>query len=327
MFSKHAILFAFFTLAPFCPAGTTDISVVPAAENRTATPDGWSDDFEHARKQAISESKDLLVAFSGSDWCSWCMILEENVLSQKTFFQKARENFVPVYVDLPQNKNRLSPAAKRQNANLAKHYRIKRFPAVLLIDADGDVIARTGYLEGGPEKFHTSLLKLREEGKKSPEYRTRKTLRALPQAPDRIQQLDTILKALPLRLQIANSEYVYEILAYDKDGSCGFRKNYPYFTDIFPLEQALNAELSRLERLTEETLSAHGKPKAKSEYVKIIVELVRANSEPLITLRERAKKMQKRFPKNTPEADYLNRILAELDRVFSLYFIEQAQSR
>lgn len=324
MFSEIVVFSAFLTLASLAAfAGTGERAAdVPASaeKSKIATPVGWFDDFEKAQKLAEKSGRDLLVAFSGSDWCSWCMILESEVLSKKSFTEIAGEIFVPVYIDFPRDKERLSPAAKRQNAGLVARYRIGRFPAVLLLDADGDIIAQSGYIEGGPEVFFKKIRTLLTNGKKSPEYQAQKALRKIPKTDEnRIFRLDTILKTLPIELQITNGEYVREILAHDADGSRGFRKNYPYFTDVLPLEHALKAECKRLAKLTEDALTAHGKPKEKAEYVKIIVELVRANSEPLLALRERTRETRKRFAANSPEAERLDKILAELERIFSLY--------
>lgn len=294
----------------------------PAKAVETATPAGWSDDFESAQKQAADAGKDLLVAFSGSDWCGWCVRLEKEVFSQGDFTEKVREHFVSVYVDYPQDKNRLSPAAKRQNAALVARYQIERFPAVVLMDADGDVVAQTGYAEGGPEKYLAMLLKLRDDGKQSPAYKAQKSLRKVSEGATRIAELDRILKALPLNLQIANIAFVREVLEADFDGSRGFRKNYPYFTDVLPLENALKAELAKLSEITQAVLARKGIPAEKAEIVKIIVGIVRENSRGLLTLREQAQNAQKALPENTPARQRLDRILGELDYIFLTYFDE-----
>ena len=40
---------------------------------------GWETDFAAARKQAREQKKDLLIDFTGSDWCGWCKRLKEEV--------------------------------------------------------------------------------------------------------------------------------------------------------------------------------------------------------------------------------------------------------
>lgn len=300
---------------------------VEIKKSKISTPAGWSDDFENACEKAANEEKDLLVAFSGSDWCSWCILLEEEVFSQKAFTEQISADFVPVYIDLPQDKNRLSPAAQKQNANVVKRYQIKRFPAVLLIDGDGDIIAQTAYVEGGRENYLKHIKKLRAEGRQSPEYKAQKALRKVPQGPERAARLHSILITLPLKLQITSEKYVREVLESDTDDSLGFRKDYPYFTKVLPLENALTNEFNRLGKISEKAIDEHGKPKAKAEYVKIIVDAIRDNSEKLSDIREQARKTAETLPKNSDVANRLNNIINEVDRFFSMYPIDNDKSR
>ena len=47
--------------------------------------EGWSSDFAAAKKEAAASNKDLLVDFTGSDWCGWCIKLDKEVFSQEPF--------------------------------------------------------------------------------------------------------------------------------------------------------------------------------------------------------------------------------------------------
>lgn len=290
---------------------------------KTSTPAGWSDDFASAQAHAKKSGKNLVVAFSGSDWCGWCIRLEKEVLSRKSFTTALRSEFIPVYIDLPQDKSRLSSAAQKQNDGVVAHYRIERFPAVLIIDAEGDVVAQTGYADGGPQKYLELLRKLCKEGKNNPVYRAQKTLRKIPQGNDRAEKLDAVLSTLPLRVQIANTDYVREVLATDLDGSRGFRRKYLYFTDILPLEQSFHAEISRLEKLTEEAVLRHGKPQDKAECAQIAIETIRKNSAQLIFLREQAQKVKSRLSKSAPETVRLNSLLFELNHIIATHLEEE----
>ncbi len=308
------------SLAPVAGFAEHPQSDVTAPKSKIATPAGWSDDFENAQALAREQSKDLLVAFSGSDWCGWCIRLEKEVFARPPFTEKASEYFVPVYIDHPQDKERLSPAAKRQNAPLVARYRIERFPAVLLLDSDGDIIAQTGYLEGGPENYLKAVLQLRDDGKRAPEYKAQKALRQVPQGPERIRRLDAILNPLPLQAQIRLSQYVQEVLDSDPKGTRGFRKNYPYFTEILPLEQLLIEETAKISRETEAALAARGKSKDKSEHVRIITAIVRKHAVPLRKLKKNALAAYKRFPQNSEATRRLDHLLMRLGDV--LFYIE-----
>ncbi len=64
----------------------------------------------------------------------------------------AKGNLVLFLADFPSRKKQLEKT-KRQNKGLAEKYRIKGFPTVLLLKANGNVLARTGYRKGGASKY------------------------------------------------------------------------------------------------------------------------------------------------------------------------------
>lgn len=317
---KLLLPLALLILAPAITFAGPQQSAATAGKSKIATPAGWSDDFENAQKQARAQNKDLLVAFSGSDWCGWCVRLEKEVFTQAPFTEKASESFVPVYVDLPQDKERLSPAAKRQNEGLAARYRIDRFPTVLLIDTDGDIIAQTGYLEGGPENYLKTILRLRDDSKRAPEYMAQKQIRQVPQGPDRARRLDAILKPLPTQAQIRLSQYVREVLAYDPTGSRGLRKNYPYFTEILPQEQLIIESITKITHEINDAIAARGKTKDKSEHVRIIASVVRKHASSLKTLKKNAIAAYKRFPQDSEATRRLDKLLMRLNDL--LFYVE-----
>ena len=39
----------------------------------------WKTSFEEAKKQAAADNKNILLVFSGSDWCAPCIKLDRNV--------------------------------------------------------------------------------------------------------------------------------------------------------------------------------------------------------------------------------------------------------
>jgi len=112
----------------------------------------WADDYEAARKQAAAEGKDLLIDFTGSDWCTWCIKLRKEVFEQPGF-AAAKDKFVLVELDYPQDKTRVTEAVATQNAALLKKYPIKGYPTILLCDAEGRPFGAAGYQPGGPEKY------------------------------------------------------------------------------------------------------------------------------------------------------------------------------
>jgi hypothetical protein len=98
--------------------------------------------------------------FTGSDWCGWCVRLKEEVFSKESFKTGAPKNFVLVELDYPK-KTEQPEAIKKQNKALARKYAVQGFPTILLADASGKPYARTGYKEGGAEKYLAHLDEMR----------------------------------------------------------------------------------------------------------------------------------------------------------------------
>lgn len=119
----------------------------------------WLQSFDEARRQAAASGRPILADFSGSDWCGWCIRLEKEVFSQAVFRDYARQNLVLLLVDFPRFSSQSADLA-RNNRDLAERFRIQGFPTVLLLDADGREIARTGYQPGGPAAYVEHLKSL-----------------------------------------------------------------------------------------------------------------------------------------------------------------------
>ena len=118
----------------------------------------WLTDLDEGIKVAKAENKAILVDFTGSDWCGWCIRLKKEVFDQKEF-AAARKDFVLVELDYPQKKKQ--PAEeKAKNKALAEKFGIEGFPTIMLLDSNGEPFAQTGYEAGGPVKYLAHLAEL-----------------------------------------------------------------------------------------------------------------------------------------------------------------------
>jgi protein disulfide-isomerase len=117
----------------------------------------WQTDFEAARGQAKKEGKPILMDFTGSDWCGWCIKMKKDTLDQKEFKEYAKKDLVLVQVDFP-NKKKLSSDQKKANEALKAKYGVQGFPTYVLVDATGKELGRqVGYLQGGPSAFTSKI--------------------------------------------------------------------------------------------------------------------------------------------------------------------------
>ena len=103
----------------------------------------WMNDLEAAKARAAVENKAVLVDFTGSDWCGWCIRLRQQVLDTPAFEAYAKDKFVLMEVDVPQNpkfdKNLLA-----RNQKLCEQYGVEGFPTILVLNPKGDVVGGVG---------------------------------------------------------------------------------------------------------------------------------------------------------------------------------------
>lgn len=120
---------------------------------------GWEDEFAKGVAKAKTSGKPALVDFTGSDWCGWCMKLDEEVFSKKEFKDYVKDKYQLVEVDFPQ----IKPLPKKKaeaNQAVAEKYGIKGYPTVVVVDGEGKELGRLGYVEGGPKAFIAELEKV-----------------------------------------------------------------------------------------------------------------------------------------------------------------------
>jgi protein disulfide-isomerase len=121
---------------------------------------GWDDDYDKAVEKAKAEKKMVLLDFTGSDWCSWCIKLDKEVFSKKEFKDYAKDNLVLVEVDFPQGK-RQTKKLKQQNEKLQKEHSVRGYPTIIVLNSEGKKVGQLEYMEGGPAPFIAKLDELK----------------------------------------------------------------------------------------------------------------------------------------------------------------------
>lgn len=117
---------------------------------------GWTDDYDKALAKAKTEKKQVLLDFTGSDWCGWCIKLNQEVFSKPAFKKYAQDNLILVEVDFPRAKQ-LPKNVQEQNAKLQNEFKIEGYPTIIVLSADGKKVGELGYMEGGPDAFIEAL--------------------------------------------------------------------------------------------------------------------------------------------------------------------------
>lgn len=93
----------------------------------------WLTDLPKAQAQAKQEGKMVLMDFTGSDWCSWCMKLDKEIFQTPEFADYAKEHLVLVEVDFPKKKPQ-SQELQKANEALEKRYKIEQYPTVIVLN-------------------------------------------------------------------------------------------------------------------------------------------------------------------------------------------------
>src|SRR6476661_3860710 len=74
----------------------------------------WHTDMKKAMEVSKKTKKPIMLFFTGSDWCGWCMRLQKEVLTTPEFQKWAKENVVLVELDFPRRTPQ-QPEIRQQN--------------------------------------------------------------------------------------------------------------------------------------------------------------------------------------------------------------------
>lgn len=117
----------------------------------------WETDITKAVKMSEKSKKPILMFFTGSDWCGWCIRLQKEVLKTPEFAAWAKDNVILVELDFPRRTPQ-SDEIKKQNFELQQFFGVRGYPTVWFATATKDKAGKiaftqlgsTGYVAGGP---------------------------------------------------------------------------------------------------------------------------------------------------------------------------------
>lgn len=121
----------------------------------------WLTNEQESYEAARVTRRPVLMFFTGSDWCVWCETMEEEVFTTAEFARYADRNLVLLKLDFPKSYD-LPETQMKQNRYLRKKYGVSGYPTVVVTDAQGNVLGRLTYRQGGPQPFLGELSKLIE---------------------------------------------------------------------------------------------------------------------------------------------------------------------
>ena len=122
-------------------AANTARDVAPVLSSSSGLGGEWLEDFEVAKALAAAQGRHVLLDFTGSDWCGFCIKLDKEVFDKPDFKAFSSKSLVLVKLDFPRNKAQ-SQKTKTQNASLQQKFRVEGFPTIVLLDGSGREVKR-----------------------------------------------------------------------------------------------------------------------------------------------------------------------------------------
>jgi len=181
--------------------------------------EGWLTDWPAAKEAAAKDQRDILLDFTGSDWCGWCIKLDKEVFSQEAFQKYAAASLVLVEADFPRQIE-LPAALKDQNRTLQEQFGVTGYPTLFLTDAQGRPFGRSGYKAGGADAYVAHLKELIQARVKRDEaFAKAKDAQGLDRATLLVQGLEPI----PANLLGFYEETAKEIRELDPNDQTGFK--------------------------------------------------------------------------------------------------------
>jgi len=185
--------------------------------------DVWQPSMEQAIVAARRDNKDMLLLFTGSDWCPPCKKLEEEILGTGDFVAGTRGEWILVKFDFLRNQPML-PALEAQNEEWSEKLGVTAFPTLVLVDDEQRPFGFLGYQAGGPALFLESLADLKQKRALRDEALQRA---AAAEGDEKAAFLDQALSVLDEQLvDVWYADVVEQIVALDGDDHLGLRSKW-----------------------------------------------------------------------------------------------------
>ncbi len=129
------------------------------AESEVNQDSNWHTDYETAMAKAKKDKKNLLVYFTGSDWCAPCKMLKKDLFAKEEF-KKISDYYVMLYIDIPRNRDLLSPEQMSHNSEVLSRLNKKGvFPLFKVLNSqEKELDEYSGYSMNGEIGYHLEFL-------------------------------------------------------------------------------------------------------------------------------------------------------------------------
>lgn len=105
-----------------------------ATENTQLT---WYTNLDSVVTISNETNKPIFGFFTGSDWCGWCIKLQQNVFAKQAFIDWAAKSVILLELDFPRRKV-LPDELRNQNASLQQAFNVTGYPTIWIFTAQRD---------------------------------------------------------------------------------------------------------------------------------------------------------------------------------------------
>jgi protein disulfide-isomerase len=173
----------------------------------------WVETYRQAVDESRRTGKPIVLYFTGSDWCHWCMKIDQELISSPAFVDKVQDKLIFVHVDFPQ-KQQLPEQRTKENERLRDQFKVEGFPQLVVVNAKGEILGTLGYRAVTPEAYADTLLALAQQGTAfstsmeqfEPEKLTVEQLRELYQQAEMLQRSSDGARILAAGLEKASQD-------------------------------------------------------------------------------------------------------------------------
>lgn len=146
---KHLLLFLFL---PFFMSAQADFASVADSQ--------WLTNYDTAIQYAEKTNKNVLIYFTGSDWCPPCKMLKTDLFDSAEFMALS-DKYVLLYIDIPMNKDILSAEQLQHNKDITSKLNKKgSVPLLKILDKNGKELDKySGYSMNGETSYHLDLIR------------------------------------------------------------------------------------------------------------------------------------------------------------------------
>lgn len=176
----------------------------------------WMNDLPAAQQRAAAEGKAVLVDFTGSDWCGWCIRLKKDVFDTPAFEEYAADKFVLTEVDVPRRED-FDPELRARNEALCNSFGISGFPTVLVLTPQGTIAG--GFVGGRPD--FDSVREPLEAALAN--ARALQEAQQLPDGEEKAKALFAVYSAIPDQLAESETDLAQEIVRLDPEDTTGMQ--------------------------------------------------------------------------------------------------------